>query len=64
MTGPGVSVPANPMVVAAMLATFVVRRSAEKAFEKHHRAVTAPDVISQLGDSFYAMVDDLPGTVQ
>ena len=50
------------MVVAAMLATFVVRRSAEKAFEKHHRAVTAPDVISQLGDSFYAMVD-LPGTV-
>eukprot|EP01031_Cornospumella_fuschlensis_P034225 gene34225-41428_t len=47
----------DSMVMAAMLATTVVKKASVGAFEKHRRSMTAPDVLQELGAAFAEIED-------
>ncbi|RQM09604.1 hypothetical protein KXD40_004180 [Peronospora effusa] len=48
----------NPLLLAAFGGSLVTRASASLAFVKHQRAMTAPDVLHNLGKAFVKAFPD------
>jgi len=47
----------DKLAASAIAATRVVRHAAARAFAKHHRATTSPEILEEIGPAFYELFD-------